>query len=109
MPNSVPILTNELFEFLERLAANNNRDWFALHKAEHEQKVRGPAFELVRRLEKPLARVAPMLSAVSKGHGGSRQDFRFVERNHAATKHLTLFRDTKLQPLGLGGIAIGTR
>ncbi|TWU37609.1 hypothetical protein Q31b_43970 [Novipirellula aureliae] len=71
MPNRDLILTNELFEFLQQLKENNNRDWFAMHKAEYEQNVRGPAVELVRRLEKPLARVAPMLSAIPKGHGGS--------------------------------------
>ena len=32
---------------------------------------REPAVELVRQLEKPLAKIAPMLRVIPKGHGGS--------------------------------------
>lgn len=66
-----PIITPKLFKFLRDLKRNNNREWFAEHKARYEQEVRDPAVELVRRLEKPLAKAAPMLCAVPKRHGGS--------------------------------------
>lgn len=65
------ILSPALFEFLRDLKQNNNRDWFNDHKSRYESDVKEPAVELVRRLEKPLARVAPMLGVVPKGHGGS--------------------------------------
>lgn len=65
------ILSPRLFKFLSELKRNNDRDWFAENKARYETDVKEPAVELVRQLEKPLARVAPMLSAVAKGHGGS--------------------------------------
>tara|TARA_R110002049_G_scaffold4601_5_gene32647 strand:- start:904507 stop:905193 length:687 start_codon:yes stop_codon:yes gene_type:complete len=68
---SDPIITPRLFKFLRELKKNNNRDWFAENKPRYESDVRDPAVELVRRLEKPLAKVAPMLMAIPKGHGGS--------------------------------------
>lgn len=65
------IIPASLFAFLKKLKQNNDRDWFAEHKHEYEQNVRGPAVELVARLEKPLARSAPMLLVVPKAHNGS--------------------------------------
>ncbi len=69
MPES--IITPKLFKFLRDLKRNNNREWFAEHKSRYEQDVRDPAVELVRQLEGPLAKAAPMLRAIPKGHGGS--------------------------------------
>ncbi|MDA8743410.1 DUF2461 domain-containing protein [Rubripirellula amarantea] len=66
-----PIISPRLFKFLRELKKNNDRDWFAENKARYESDVREPAVELVRRLEKPLSRAAPMLGVVPKGHGGS--------------------------------------
>ena len=65
------IITPQLFKFLRELKRNNNREWFAENKQRYQREVRDPAVELVAQLERPLARVAPMLSAVAKGHGGS--------------------------------------
>lgn len=69
MPES--IITPKLFKFLRDLKRNNNREWFTENKSRYEQDVRDPAVELVRQLEKPLAKAAPMLRAIPKGHGGS--------------------------------------
>lgn len=69
MPES--IITPKLFKFLRDLKRNNNREWFTEHKSRYEQDVRDPAVELVRQLEGPLAKAAPMLCAIAKGHGGS--------------------------------------
>jgi uncharacterized protein (TIGR02453 family) len=69
MPES--IITPKLFKFLRDLKRNNNREWFTEHKSRYEQDVRDPAVELVRQFEKPLAKAAPMLRAIPKGHGGS--------------------------------------
>lgn len=65
------ILPKSLFTFLRDLKKNNNRDWFAEHKSEYQQNVLAPAVDLVARLEKPLARCAPMLHVVPKAHNGS--------------------------------------
>lgn len=66
-----PILTTRLFKFLQELRRNNNREWFTENKARYEADVKAPAVELVRQLEKPLAKSAPMLNPIAKGHGGS--------------------------------------
>jgi uncharacterized protein (TIGR02453 family) len=69
MPASM--ITPKLFRFLRDLKRNNNRDWFAENKSRYEQDVRDPAVELIRQLEKPIAKAAPMLCAIPKRHGGS--------------------------------------
>ena len=66
-----PIIQKSLFQFLRKLAKNNNRDWFTEHKSDYECQVRDPAVELIRQLEKPLARSAPMLQVIAKSHNGS--------------------------------------
>ncbi len=60
-----------LFQFLTDLQKNNDRQWFTENKGRYEKDVRDAAVELVRQLDKPLAKAAPMLEAVAKGHGGS--------------------------------------
>ncbi|MEM9589510.1 MAG: DUF2461 domain-containing protein [Planctomycetota bacterium] len=69
MPQSP--LSHELFDFLEDLQANNDRDWFAENKSRYEEVVREPVLELITQLAKPMARSAPMLKAVPKKVGGS--------------------------------------
>ena len=64
-------ITPKLFEFLTELSENNDRDWFKANKPRYETEVLDPAVELVSQLQKPLSRVAPMLSAIPKRHGGS--------------------------------------
>ncbi len=66
-----PIVTTRFFQFLRELRRNNNRDWFTENKRCYEQDVREAAVELVAQLQKPLAKVAPMLNPIAKGHGGS--------------------------------------
>jgi len=38
----------ELFEFLEELEANNNREWFNENRERYEEEVREPAFDFIR-------------------------------------------------------------
>ncbi len=69
MPKS-PI-TPKLFKFLRELKKNNHRDWFTENKTRYQNEVLFPAVELVAQLEKPLAKAAPMLEVIPKGHNGS--------------------------------------
>lgn len=64
-------ITPALFEFLTELSQNNRRDWFKANKSRYEAEVLDPAVELVNQLAKPLAKLAPMLVASPKRHGGS--------------------------------------
>ncbi len=68
---STPIITPKLFKFLRELNRNNNREWFAENKSRYENDVRDPAVEFVSQLQKPLAKIAPLLQAIPKAHGGS--------------------------------------
>ncbi|MGI9442269.1 MAG: DUF2461 domain-containing protein [Rubripirellula sp.] len=64
-------ITPQLFEFLADLSDNNRRDWFKANKERYDSDVLDPAVELVSQLVKPLAKLAPMLIASPKRHGGS--------------------------------------
>lgn len=68
---SESIITPRLYTFLSELKKHNRREWFEENKERYETDVLLPAVELVAQLQKPLAKVAPMLSAVPKKHGGS--------------------------------------
>ena len=69
------------FGFLQRLAANNNRDWFLEHKAEYEARVRGPALRFIEDMADELAAISPHFLALPKKVGGSlmrvNRDIRF--------------------------------
>ncbi len=61
----------ETLKFLRELKKNNNREWFAANKQRYEQSVVEPALSLIRSLEKPLAKSAPLLKVEAKKMGGS--------------------------------------
>jgi len=63
--------TEDTFDFLRRLGANNNRDWFNAHKLEYEALVREPALDFIRAMQAELARFAPHFVASDKKVGGS--------------------------------------
>jgi uncharacterized protein (TIGR02453 family) len=75
-----------LFEFLDELNENNDRQWFAANKDRYLNEVLEPAVELVRRLEKPLAKLTPMIDVQPKTHNGSvmriYRDTRFSKEKH---------------------------
>jgi len=59
------------FAFLETLAANNNRDWFAEHKQDYEDQVRTPALAFIEAVGKRLPQLAPHFVADNRNMGGS--------------------------------------
>lgn len=61
----------DTFKFLNELGENNNREWFQDNKWRYEQSVLQPALDLIAALEKPLAKVAPLLRVEPKRVGGS--------------------------------------
>lgn len=56
---------------MTELKKHNNRDWFAENKNRYESMVVEPALALIRSLEKPLAKSAPLLQVEAKRAGGS--------------------------------------
>ena len=61
----------EMLHFFDRLAKNNNREWFAKNKPKYEEHVLGPALAFVEAMRTPLAKVSPKFLAVPKRQGGS--------------------------------------
>ncbi|MGD8328682.1 MAG: DUF2461 domain-containing protein [Acidobacteriota bacterium] len=64
-------LTPAAFEFLNDLAANNNRDWFAANKERYENELREPVLQFVRDFAPYLADISPFFRADARKVGGS--------------------------------------
>jgi uncharacterized protein (TIGR02453 family) len=62
---------SSFFEFLEQLAANNNRPWFAENKARYEELVLQPALAFIRAFQPRLKKIAPHFVASDRRMGGS--------------------------------------
>lgn len=56
------MIKHETLDFLTKVAQNNNREWFALHKDEYET-ARENVLELVKDLIPLLAKIDPLISA----------------------------------------------
>ncbi|MBL6752323.1 MAG: DUF2461 domain-containing protein [Nevskia sp.] len=63
--------TPATYKFLRALKRNNNRDWFAAHKAEYEQHLRQPFLRLIGDLAEPLRGLSASYVANPKPVGGS--------------------------------------
>ncbi len=61
----------DTLKFLADLSKNNNREWFADNKLRYEQSFLEPSLELIRQLEKPMEKAAPLLRVEAKKMGGS--------------------------------------
>ena len=59
------------FDFLDDLAANNERPWFEANKDRYEALVRGPALDLIAAMAPELARFAPHFRVEPRKVGGS--------------------------------------
>jgi uncharacterized protein (TIGR02453 family) len=69
--STFPGFPKDTRRFLLELSENNNREWFAVNKQRYEQSFLAPSLELIRSLEKPLAKTAPLLIVEPKKTGGS--------------------------------------
>jgi uncharacterized protein (TIGR02453 family) len=58
-------------EFLEALAANNNREWFKEHKSRYEEQVLDVSLRFIQSMQDPLADIAPRFVALPTRVGGS--------------------------------------
>jgi uncharacterized protein (TIGR02453 family) len=61
----------DTLKFLADLQHNNTREWFAENKSRYEQSFVEPSLELIRQLERPLAKISPLLRVEAKKMGGS--------------------------------------
>jgi uncharacterized protein (TIGR02453 family) len=58
-------------DFLEQLAANNNREWFRENKARYEEQVLDVALRFIQSMQGPLGEFAPRFTAVPQRVCGS--------------------------------------
>ena len=63
--------TQASFDFLTKLDANNNRDWFNRHKQEYEDAVRSPALDFIDAMADDIWAISPHFLAVPRKVGGS--------------------------------------
>jgi len=63
--------SQETFDFLSALAANNSRDWFHENKQRYEVTVRSPALAFISDIASELAIISPHFNAIPKKVGGS--------------------------------------
>ena len=61
----------ETLRFLEELAVNNNRDWFAENKSRYEEQVLDVALRFIQSMQDPLHEIAPCFVALPTRVGGS--------------------------------------
>lgn len=60
-----------LIEYLKKLQANNNKDWFNDHKQEYEDLVRTPALAFITEMQSWIKMISPHYEAIPKKMGGS--------------------------------------
>lgn len=63
--------TPQLFEFLQELKANNNKEWFEANRERYLECVRDPMLAFIAAFRPRLANLSPYLVADPKPHGGS--------------------------------------
>ncbi|MFQ5967789.1 MAG: DUF2461 domain-containing protein [Acidimicrobiia bacterium] len=63
--------TSDVFEFLEDLTNNNDRDWFNANKDRFIEKVREPSLDFITDYARPLKAISPHFVADSRTVGGS--------------------------------------
>lgn len=79
-------LIEDAQDFLARLAANNNRDWFTAHKPEYEARLKAPALALLGALSPDLAQAtgAPVATKLFRPN----RDIRFSKDRTLYNTHL---------------------
>jgi uncharacterized protein (TIGR02453 family) len=63
--------SQDSFDFLAKLAVNNNREWFDRHKQEYEEAVRSPALNFIADMGDALQAISPHFLAEPRKVGGS--------------------------------------
>lgn len=60
-----------IFDYLKKLEANNNKDWFNDHKQEYEDLVRTPTLNFITEMQSWIKLISPHYEAIPKKMGGS--------------------------------------
>ena len=65
------MFTPKTFDFLNKLALSNDREWFKANQVEYEDCVRTPALSFIRSMQHSITAISPRMLAVPKKVGGS--------------------------------------
>lgn len=74
-----PYFTRATFRFLTELADNNDRTWFADHKARYERDVKDPALRLIQDFAPHLKKLSPHFQATPRSLFRIHRDVRFAK------------------------------
>ena len=66
-----PHFTPVLFDFLNDLEANNNREWFQANKDRYKREVQEPVLAFIADFAGPLRQISPRFVADPRPNGGS--------------------------------------
>ena len=88
MANSSAYFSAATFEFLDELAANNNRDWFTANKDRYEEEVKAPALRFINDIARPLHDLSPRFPATPRSMFRIYRDTRFSPDKRPYKTHL---------------------
>lgn len=71
MKNTFPGFPKEMFQFLDELASNNNRDWFNANKDRYRSAVVTPVGDFIEAIRPKIEKISPHYIVDSRPHGGS--------------------------------------
>ena len=78
------IFSRDLFDFLTRLAENNNRIWFNEHKENYNRSAKEPMLKFIGEMGERLPHISPSFRADTRTNGGSMyriyRDTRFAKQ-----------------------------
>lgn len=88
--------TRDALVFLEELAANNDREWFARNKSRYEEHVKVPALRLIEHIAPELERISPHFMATPRSLFRIHRDTRFSKDKSPYKTHTGIqFRHTQ--------------
>ncbi|MEL7061288.1 MAG: DUF2461 domain-containing protein [Acidobacteriota bacterium] len=89
-----PIFSSSLFDFLDDLAENNDRDWFQAHRHRYDHELKEPALAFISAVGPGLRAISPHLQAIPKVQGGSlfriHRDVRFSKDKSPYKTHCAM-------------------
>lgn len=65
------MFSQQSFDFLTLLTANNDREWFKTNQSQYEDNVRTPALKFIEAMQGPILALSPRFTAIPKKVGGS--------------------------------------
>ncbi len=99
MPKLLTHLIPDATAFLSALEANNSRDWWADHKDTYDEKLKGPALQLLNEMTGPLSRLtgSPVDTKLFRPH----RDVRFSKDKTPYNTHLHMLWQPAAKPDGI--------